>query len=340
VLDYDLHIGIPFADNSFDVIYHSHALEHMEPPWAERLLHECCRTLKPGGLLRIAVPDLENIARAYLTALDDARVGDVGARARHRWMLIEMLDQLTRRKSGGDMLRYFSQDPLPQKDFILSRLGGEAQNILAWLRARPLAPDAPSLLPPEFDAAFQRSGELHRWMYDEISLAALLLDTGFADITRQSHDASLRPDILRYRLDTLEDGSPRKPDSLFMEAVKHAPPMAGTQPLRVALFCTYDHGGAGTAALRLHKALRGLAAEGVISQFYCASQKSLTEGAHLAPVFGQGARGTPRDSAELSGLGQCRHDLAVALKAYPDRPAGREFFSLPQLCCDPAKIPL
>jgi len=232
VLDYDLRLGIPFADNSFDVIYHSHALEHMEPPWAERLLRECCRTLKPGGLLRVVVPD------------------------------------------------------------------------------------------------------------NEIPFVGLLRKAGFAEITRQSHDASLRHDVLRYRLDTLEDGSPRKPDSLFMEAVKPSPPAAGAQPLRVALFCTYDHGGAGTAALRLHNALRNIAAEGVISQFYCASQKTMMEGVHLAPVFGQNARGRLDGSAVLSGLEQCNRACTAALKAYPNRPVGREYFSLPQLCCDPAKMPL
>jgi glycosyltransferase involved in cell wall biosynthesis len=338
VLAYDLHLGIPFADDSFDVIYHSHVLEHLERPYAEHLARECFRALKPGGLLRVAVPDLEDIARSYLAALDEARSGDEGARKRHQWMILELLDQLARTESGGGMLRWWAEKPLPQEEFLVSRMGGEMLRAVEQLQGRPPAPEKPRTLLPVPDAALARSGELHRWMYDELSLADLLREAGFTDITRRSHDCSRLPDLLRYKLDALDDGSPRKPDSFFMEAVKKAHRQSA--PLRAALFCAYDHGGAGTAALRLHSALRDSAAGGIISQLYCASQKNATEGAHLAPVRGQGIRGTPPDAIELTGLEQCRYALSETLKAYPARPPGRDFFSLPQLCCDPAQIPL
>jgi glycosyltransferase involved in cell wall biosynthesis/SAM-dependent methyltransferase len=343
VTAYDLRLGIPFADESFDVIYHSHLLEHFELPWAKHLLRECFRTLKPGGLLRVAALDLEGIARAYLVALDGARGGDEAARQRHEWMLIELLDQLVRTRSGGEVLRHLVQNPLPQKEFILSRLGREARNILENLRRKPLRPEKPRPLLPQGDADFAQSGERHHWMYDELSLSAMLEEAGFERITRQRHDGSLHPEIMRYRLDAEEDGTPRKPDSLFMEALKPAPP--GARPLRVALLCCRDHEGAGTSALRLHRALRDLDVSGkekIISQFYCASQKNVTAGAHLMPVAGQTPRRSPPDSAkvELSGLARCREERDRTLTSYPGRPAGREHFSLPQICCDPTKTPL
>ena len=58
VVAFDLNLGIPFAAESFDIVYHSHILEHLERPYAEHLLQECFRVLKPGGLLRVVVPDL------------------------------------------------------------------------------------------------------------------------------------------------------------------------------------------------------------------------------------------------------------------------------------------
>lgn len=53
-----------FADGSVDEVYASHIFEHLgyfgELP---RTLHEVSRVMKVGGVLRVAVPDLENLCR-------------------------------------------------------------------------------------------------------------------------------------------------------------------------------------------------------------------------------------------------------------------------------------
>ena len=71
----DARARLPFAANSFDLIYASHILEHV--PWYEtpRVLREWVRILKPGGALEIWVPDGLKIARAYVQA-EDAGVQD------------------------------------------------------------------------------------------------------------------------------------------------------------------------------------------------------------------------------------------------------------------------
>src|SRR6476646_9135325 len=56
---WDVTASLPFADASFDAVYHSHLLEHLPAEKALPFLRECRRVLKPGGTLRIAVPDLE-----------------------------------------------------------------------------------------------------------------------------------------------------------------------------------------------------------------------------------------------------------------------------------------
>jgi glycosyltransferase involved in cell wall biosynthesis len=94
--------------------------------------------------------------------------------------------------------------------------------------------------------------------------------------------------------------------------------------------------------LRLHGALRELGKSetpGCSSLFYCASRASTAEGVHLLPAGGIVAS-PDAARAELAGLGRNWMALETALRAYPARPAGREFFSLPQQACDPAKIPL
>ncbi len=63
---HDLARGIPHPSESVDAIYSSHMLEHIVPASAELIIRECYRVLKPGGVLRIVVPDLEASVRAYV----------------------------------------------------------------------------------------------------------------------------------------------------------------------------------------------------------------------------------------------------------------------------------
>lgn len=57
---------LPFPDNTFDVVYASHILEHI--PWYDtrRVLAEWARVVKKGGRLEIWVPDGELICEAIL----------------------------------------------------------------------------------------------------------------------------------------------------------------------------------------------------------------------------------------------------------------------------------
>lgn len=55
--------GLPYADNSFDVIYTKSFLEHFYYP--ERFIKEAYRVLKPGGLLLNLVPDWEANHKKY-----------------------------------------------------------------------------------------------------------------------------------------------------------------------------------------------------------------------------------------------------------------------------------
>ena len=65
---YDAAKPLPFKDNTFDVIYASHVLEHI--PWykTEEVLTEWIRILKPGGQLEVWVPDGLKICQTLLKA--------------------------------------------------------------------------------------------------------------------------------------------------------------------------------------------------------------------------------------------------------------------------------
>ena len=62
----DILKNLPFDDNSFDVLYASHILEHA--PWymLDEILKEWHRILKPGGVIEIWVPNGLKIAKAFV----------------------------------------------------------------------------------------------------------------------------------------------------------------------------------------------------------------------------------------------------------------------------------
>ena len=62
---WDCRRGLPFLDNRVTAIYCEHVFEHFHPETEAKLfVRDCLRCLRPGGVLRIVVPD----AGAYLHA--------------------------------------------------------------------------------------------------------------------------------------------------------------------------------------------------------------------------------------------------------------------------------
>jgi len=57
--------SLPFSDNCVNAIFTSHVLEHLDDESLIFLLKECYRILKPKGILRISVPDMDKAMEAY-----------------------------------------------------------------------------------------------------------------------------------------------------------------------------------------------------------------------------------------------------------------------------------
>lgn len=243
VREYDLRKGLPYPDGSFDAVYHSHVLEHLDPTSAEAMLRECVRVLKPEGVLRIVVPDLEGIAQEYLRTLEMAANASDNPAAvfSHQWMTRELLDQMCRQKSGGEMGQLMRTRDETDQAYIYSRVGqelggnGKAGTKTIWRRfkrltqslRKRLALTAVSIIDGSAgrmayrEGRFRQSGEIHRWMYDRVSLAQLVQRLGLESAQVCSANASKIPDFSSYELDSDSDGA-RKPDSLFFESVKSA----------------------------------------------------------------------------------------------------------------------
>lgn len=62
---HDVKKNLPFKSGHFYAAYASHLLEHLYFKEAKKLLSECFRILKPGGVIRIVVPDIRGIIEEY-----------------------------------------------------------------------------------------------------------------------------------------------------------------------------------------------------------------------------------------------------------------------------------
>jgi SAM-dependent methyltransferase len=184
IINWDLRKGIPFPDECFDVVYHSHVLEHLDRQHAPGFLIECRRVLKPNGVIRVAVPDLEALISAYRATLPAGEENGALLEA-HEAAVERLLEQMVRQEPFGAG----RQHPIVEK--LERAVRGDARRV----------------------------GELHRWMYDRYTLRASLESAGFAEITLEDPCTSRIHAWDQFGLDANPDGSPYISGSLYAEGV-------------------------------------------------------------------------------------------------------------------------
>lgn len=242
VIAHNLLKGIPFKDNTFELVYHSHVLEHLSKEDGEKFIKECYRVLKPKGIIRIAIPNLENIAKEYIKHLEAGinNPEDEMIEANYNWIMIELYDQTVRNERGGNMGNYLTQQNLINEDYIYKRIGYEGKdyrnnhlnnkemlilpnNTFISNIKRKVKSIIFSILNINEESynigTFRKSGEIHQWMYDRYSLGKLLQKTGFQQIVIKTANTSFLSNWSSYNLDTKND-EVRIPQSLFIEAIK------------------------------------------------------------------------------------------------------------------------
>jgi predicted SAM-dependent methyltransferase len=93
----DLTKGLPFLPaNVFDAVFSKAFFEHIPRKAAIDLLTDCHRALRPGGHVRISIPDLDNYVRAYneskkFPELHDAIAAEFGEVSGTRGELLNFL---------------------------------------------------------------------------------------------------------------------------------------------------------------------------------------------------------------------------------------------------------
>ncbi|MCZ2207368.1 methyltransferase domain-containing protein [Cylindrospermopsis raciborskii] len=238
---------LPFDSNSISLVYSSHFLEHIPLAQVPSFLKECYRILKPGGIIRLVLPDFEEMCHEYISQLHQ------GDYTKARLCIIDIIDQCVRLNSGGQLAKVYeeySKIPSNNKDiieYIYSRSGqclpiatSKPYNFrelsllfrkprlilrkiashlnLMWIRI------VVSLLPKAFrqqNISFSGIGERHQWLWDFISTKKILEEVGFDAVSRFSFNTSQVCGFPFEPLDVNPDGRPRKgKQSMYLEATK------------------------------------------------------------------------------------------------------------------------
>jgi predicted SAM-dependent methyltransferase len=163
----DVRRGLPYAGRSVRYIYSSRMIEHMPRRQGLALVRECFRVLEPGGVLRLATPDLapavasyrrgwsrngETPADAFMAGLGHfveqpgSRLGTIARRlftAPHQWLYDEQ--PLTSLLEDGGFasvaVREFPESARPDIELLEQRPDG------LFVEAR--RPEAPTVARPD-----------------------------------------------------------------------------------------------------------------------------------------------------------------------------------------------
>lgn len=234
---------LPLKDDCAELVYSSHFIEHIPYHSIGSFLNECYRITKPGGYIRLVLPDFEEICETYLSL---RKLGGTG-HEKADFLMLEMLDQCVRKQQGGRLGEYLSslaknseqkkemvefvkkrtghivagkpQKNLKKNDDILHLSSKIKRKILKLYIAFIIA-----LLPSTFrqqNVSLTDIGENHAWMYDFYSLERLLIQAGFQEVSKMTASTSNIKDFPFTSLDTYEDGHARKgSQSMYIEAYK------------------------------------------------------------------------------------------------------------------------
>mgnify|MGYP001333496511 FL=1 len=236
--------GLPYEDNTFDVVYSSHFIEHIPVDQIELFFDDVYRILKPGGLIRLVTPDLEFLNNEYKINYDKK------AFKKANFITSLTLDQCVRSVSGGklkkDMDNFYNSNDTEMINYIKLLIGPDAFeyvdsndisfiekvlikvkkdpkfifNILFMIRVKIFSFFLPKSF-RELNLSNASIGEKHMWLYDFNSLSELLKNSSYIDITRTNFNESNYYNYIFSKLD-IKNSLPRKGiHQLFVEALKN-----------------------------------------------------------------------------------------------------------------------
>ena len=236
---------LPIKSGSARLVYASHFVEHIPRVLVAGFLQECLRALEPDGVVRLVLPDLEEMATSYLAFRAE------GAHERGDFLVLEIIDQCVRREPGGELGKLYSRLRAESElssdliGFIRERTGEDLMKPMVSAAAHRTEPVTRpwwarvgrrerlqlsrlwvrlclSGLPAPFreqHVSMASVGERHHWLWDFHQLKEVLVAAGFVDVQRRGPKASGIEDFPFFPLDLDEEGRPRMgAESMYVEA--------------------------------------------------------------------------------------------------------------------------
>ena len=242
-IGHDLRQGVPFPDKAYNLVYHSTMLSHFRRSEALPFMRECQRVLKPGGILRVVTEDLEQLCRLYLEKVEAAWNGDRPSGHDHEWLMLELFDQASRERSGGEMVTYLMNPELPNESFVRSRVGEQGAMMIAGAKARLINAKRPRSFSHRLKERFRKmlltrllgadgvkaydigrfrlsAGSASYLLYDRYWLRAIFQAAGLSNISLRTPESSGYHSWSAVNLDLTPSGAPARPHALIMEGVK------------------------------------------------------------------------------------------------------------------------
>ncbi len=186
IICWDIRKGLPFKDNVFDVVYHSHFITHVHRDMAAYVTRECYRVLKPGGIIRVVTPDLLMIVHRYIKSVEELEEDQLIGQAEYEKAVFDLFELMVRRYPHGTNV---------QKRVV--------RMIEYLLRGN-----------------INRRVELRCWHYDRYSMGTMLREAGFRNVYQVGPSESQIQGWNQFYLDLNKDGSIYKRESLYMEGMK------------------------------------------------------------------------------------------------------------------------
>jgi SAM-dependent methyltransferase len=205
---------LPVENNSAEIIYSSHTIEHISNAAAQNLFNEAFRVLKPGGILRFCTPDVDLEYAAYI---------------RSDRSYFYMIDTYS---SNSDAWKEWYSMPLDQASleqiFIhhfasqASMLNLDPRNALSDKKIREVLDTKPKEAAFDYfislcDPVIQKRYPENHWnWWNEAKARKMLQLAGFTTIFRSGYGQSFAP-VLR---DVSIFDSTHPKISLYMEAIR------------------------------------------------------------------------------------------------------------------------
>lgn len=178
------------------------------------------------------------MCREYISKVDK------GEFEKASFVSVEILDQLVRQNSGGELNEWhtktnldanletyialrngtnFNRGSKPKSENLIVKILKNPMRIkskLIWVYCRNLVKLTPKWF-QHLHVSLVEPGEKHFWVYDFYSMSNILRNCGFISITKQDAFNSLDKEFPFFPLDIDNEGRIRKGlESMFIEAIK------------------------------------------------------------------------------------------------------------------------